>query len=89
MKKVGDREHPRLIELLEEATEDEGSQLALARKLGLLETEISGLINGRRFVTVRQALLIESVLKVSARDLWLEGCAARFDEAFEKVREGK
>ncbi|HET6606720.1 MAG TPA: helix-turn-helix domain-containing protein [Rhodopila sp.] len=79
-------EHARLAILLQEAAQKRGSQAALARDLELTKAAVSDLINSKRFVTVNQALRIEEVLGVSARELLIEACVAKVDEELERVR---
>lgn len=79
-------EHARLAILLQAAAQERGSQAALSRDLDLDQKEVGNLINGKRFVTVRQALRIEAVLGVSARDLLIEACTARVDEMLARAR---
>jgi plasmid maintenance system antidote protein VapI len=82
-------EHARLAALLEDAAVKRGSATALANALGMNQKEVSRLINGKRFLTMRQALRIEEVLGVSARELLIEAATARIDEALAKARDGK
>lgn len=79
-------EHARLSALLEDQATKLGGRKAVAGLLGIAPTEVSDLINGRRFVTMRQALRIENVLGVSARDLLIESAIAKIDEDLAKVR---
>jgi len=79
-------DHPRLAIILSAGADERGGQAVLARDLGLDPKEVSDLINGRRFVTLRQALRIESVLGVSARELLVEACIARVDEELARAR---
>jgi plasmid maintenance system antidote protein VapI len=79
-------QHVRLAILLQEAAAERGGQAALARALGFDPKEVSNLIHGRRFVTVKQALKIEALLGVSAEELWVESCVARGHAAFAKAK---
>lgn len=58
---------------------------ALARTLGFSAVEVANLINGKRFVTVSQALLIERALGVSARELLVKAQTHWIDEALERA----
>lgn len=75
-----------LAELLDAAATKAGSAAALARQIGITRAEISDLILGKRLVTTRQALRIEAVLGVSARDLLIEACIAKIDDALARAR---
>lgn len=79
-------EHARLAILLQEESQRRGSRKALAADLGLTGAEISDLINSKRFISMRQALSMEAVLNVSARDLLIEAAIARIDEALADER---
>lgn len=81
-------EHKRLSGLLEDAANKRGSRVALARALGFSPTSVSDLINGERFVTMRQAIRIEEVLGVPARALLIEAAIARIDEDLPDARAG-
>jgi plasmid maintenance system antidote protein VapI len=81
-------EHARLAVLLQDAAAQRGSQVALARDLDLSPAEIGDLIHSRRFVTMRQALRIEAVLGVKARELLIEAATAKIDEQLAKIRGG-
>lgn len=78
-------EHARLAALLQDAAQKRGGQAALARDLDLDPKEVSNLIRAKRFVTKVQAVKIENLLGISARELWLEAAAAEFDEWRAKV----
>lgn len=80
--------HTHLSVLLADAATQRGSQAALASDLGLGANELNALINEKRHVTIRQALKIEALLGVSARDLWVEACIAKGDAALTKARGG-
>jgi plasmid maintenance system antidote protein VapI len=82
-------EHQRLAALLREAATTRGGIRALAVDLDLDRRGIRDLINGDRFITMRQALRIEEVLGVSARDLLIEAAIAKIDEELAKARSGK
>jgi plasmid maintenance system antidote protein VapI len=79
-------EHTRLAILLQGAAQERGGQAALARDLDLDAKEVSNLINSKRFVTKTQAVKIEKLLGISARELWLEKSGVEFDEWRAKVR---
>lgn len=85
-------EHARLAILLEDAVREYGSRAALARALDMHTTEIRDLLGperpGKRFVTMVQAISIERVLGVSARELLIEAAIARIDEELPKARAG-
>jgi plasmid maintenance system antidote protein VapI len=72
-------EHPRLVILLLAAATKLGSQAALASALDIDESRLSGLINGKRFVTMSEAIKIEVVLGVPARQLLIEAHTAKID----------
>jgi DNA-binding transcriptional regulator YdaS (Cro superfamily) len=73
--------HQRLAGILHDAVESRGGVAALARELGINPSQLSHLLHARRFVSVEQALAIERVLGASARELLIEACVARVDEA--------
>ena len=79
-------EHDRLSNLLLDAAQKHGSRAALARALELDRSQIGALINGKRYVTITQALKIEKVLGVSARELLIEAATSRIDEELSKAR---
>jgi hypothetical protein len=56
---------------------------------GVPGSEVSGLIHGHRFVTVRQAKLIEKALHISGQELWTEGVIAKGMREYAKVRAAK
>jgi DNA-binding transcriptional regulator YdaS (Cro superfamily) len=78
--------HQRLAALLHDAAEVRHGIAALSRELGIHPAQLSYLIHGRRFVSVDQALAIERVLGVSARELLIEACVARVHEELAKRR---
>jgi hypothetical protein len=80
------REHARLIILLLAAADVRGGQAALARELDLDPVELSNIINGQRFVTTRQAIHIEAVLGVSARQMLIEAAMLKVDYALARER---
>lgn len=82
-------EHQRLSQLLEEASGKYGSRRKLAKELLISTSALGYLITGTRFVTMHQALRIEAVLGVSARELLIEAATAKIDEALEKARGAK
>jgi plasmid maintenance system antidote protein VapI len=79
-------EHIRLAAALVEAIAQYGCQAALARHLGISPSELSDLINSKRFVTMRQALRIEAKLGIPARELLIEAYTAKVDEDLAKAR---
>lgn len=74
-------EHARLAILLQDAATARGGQAALARDLDLDAKEVGNLINGKRFITMRQALRVEAVLGERAEELLYESCRKKVDEA--------
>jgi plasmid maintenance system antidote protein VapI len=76
--------HARLAALLQDAAQARHGVAALARELGINASQLSYLIHGRRFVSVEQAIAIERVLGVSARELLVEACVSRVDEELAK-----
>jgi hypothetical protein len=48
---------------------------------------VNALINGKRHVTIRQALAVERLLGVPARGILMEAAAARIDEVLAKARD--
>jgi plasmid maintenance system antidote protein VapI len=74
------RKHARLAALLQDAVIKYGGIVALAKLLGLHQREIARLIAGERFVTARQAVKIEAVLRVSARALLIEAATVKIDK---------
>jgi hypothetical protein len=77
--------HTRLSVLLADAATQRGSQAALASDLGLGASELNALINGKRHVTIRQAIAIEDLLGVPARGILLEAAIARIDQALGRL----
>ena len=80
------RKHARLSILLEEASVKYGSRSALARVLGIHHTAVGAIINGKRFVTIRQALLIEAALGINAREILCEVCFLKVDAEIARAK---
>jgi hypothetical protein len=79
-------DHPRLAALLNDAVPKYGSISALARALGWDPKEVRDLIGGKRFISMSQALDVEALLGVPARDLLIEAATAKIDEGLAKAR---
>jgi plasmid maintenance system antidote protein VapI len=82
-------DHPRIRELLKDAVQQHGSLSALARALGWDPKALRDLIRGKRFVSVRQALDVQALLGVPARDLLIEAAIAKIDEELAKAKSKK
>lgn len=81
-------EHPRLAAILQDATTRYGDRESLAKALRINSARISNLINGRRFITMPEALKVEKLLGFDARSILVEAATLRIDEELPKARAG-
>lgn len=81
-------EHPRLASILVDAIEKYGDQDRLAKALRINSARVSNLIQGRRFITMPEALKVEKLLGFDARSILVEAATLQIDEELPKARAG-